>query len=193
MEYLAHDQVPPRILEYAKEVLKAVEWKWGPAHLEIFDVPGRGPVLGEIGGRVGGGLREMNLLTTGQKIDSWIAEALLRPQEFQAKAALPYPTQQHAFIVGLNSPADGLSLDTEVEDKLRSLPGFQDYLPAFSTGEPLPKTTDLFTTPARLWFVHPDKREIEGSLTAFRQMAAAGDFFKSDCAVWAKQFGELSD
>lgn len=173
----AESDVSRQLMDYSKNVLKALEVEYGPAHLEIM-VTGRGPVLIEVGARVSGGLGNQLLArkVLGTNQIDWTAEAYASPEEFKRLASDPFRPSHHARLVCLVSRSEGTVRAMPGLDKVRLLPSYyKDWL-GVAIGQRLNRTVDLVTAPADIGLVHWDPRQIESDYRRIREIEDEGFF-----------------
>lgn len=157
---------------YAFSVLRALGVDNGPAHMEIMMTP-TGPILVELGARLGGGYPLASRLTTGRAPVDALVESLLAPDRFseRLRTGTLAPVQRHAHIVQLISTRTGVIREVRHLDALRALPSYQES-GIWGVGRTLLITRDLDTSPGTVLLAHPDPAQLEADYRAIRAMEA---------------------
>jgi ATP-grasp domain len=130
---------------YAFAALDAVGVVTGPAHSEIM-LTGAGPLLIELGARLGGGYdAPLMELVAGWSQCGLAAAAATDPEAFAHRAQFR-PASRVLAQVWLTAVTDG-KLDGTVLDEIRSLPSVASSLGNLTAGAPVMRTIDMDTSP----------------------------------------------
>lgn len=166
------------LLPYAKQVLDALGFEQGPAHMEIM-LTKRGPVLIEVGARLMGGHSYVAArAATGTSPLDLMIKSRVAPEEFE-RAAVDGAIQRKKFVrnVQLISKQSGtITKVNYTEEKMREL------LPSFAgmsiagVGEPLSPTVDLVTAPGSMWLISDSAAALERDYKLFRDKIEPGLF-----------------
>jgi len=151
------DPSVPGLTEYVFDVLDAVGFRFGSAHVEVMGTAD-GPVLIELGARPhGGGQPRFNRNATGDsQIDRtvrWLTGGEL-PQSYELLT--------HQTCVFHMAPRSGTVGNTAVLDEIRTLPSHHFSVQSLSDGDHVPVTKDLVDS-LNFGFVilsHPDEEQI---------------------------------
>lgn len=150
--------ITDEVLDYALKVLDALGIAFGPAHMEIM-LTAEGPVLIECGARPMGGSFPQHLFKEcfGRTQLELSLDAALTPERFPALRREPYAIRKHFCAKCLISDRAG---------ELDAIPGISllTALPSARSGNFLaclgsfevPRTVDLFSSPALLYLCHED-------------------------------------
>mmetsp|Transcript_33397 Transcript_33397/g.70265 ORF Transcript_33397/g.70265 Transcript_33397/m.70265 type:complete len:370 (-) Transcript_33397:261-1370(-) len=161
--YLGDELVPAAsedacaLLRYAEAVLTALDWRWGPAHMELM-LTSDGPRLVEVNaGRFNGG--DFKLVTdvcVGYNAYEVSVDAYLRRRAFRRLPAAPTSLRSAGRIVNLVSHAEGiLSRDVCAPAGLQSLVRFEPH--ARVRGERVRRTVDLDSCAGYAYLLHTDE------------------------------------
>lgn len=140
------------ILQYSQKVAKLFEIDEGAAHMEIFYVPGRGPVLVDLGLRLPGSSqpRLESLALGGISVPEALVWSRLDFDRFVALfPKTQMPAQLHATVITLANRGTQEAVLREdalkiFEEKVRSLPSFQNGFFDRNPGETVEVATSLF-------------------------------------------------
>lgn len=149
------------LINYAIQCAKALEIKYGPAHMELFYTPENKPVMIEVGARLHGGIApllfkecyEDNLLDS--TVNYFIEEQL--PKNKKAKLN---KNGKIVFLINTNENSSLENVET-FKSELSRLESFSGMKFFFGNNEILPLTTDLTNIPGIVWLSHHDKQQIE--------------------------------
>lgn len=157
------------ISDYVKQVLDALEIKWGPAHTELI-MTKQGPILLETGARVSG-LANPDALTqaTGNNQVALSTTAFINPEQIAKLAAKRYQKKQSALCINLIAPFDGYINLEQLKTELSQLPSFQSLKYRRPTTE-VKQTVDLNSSPAAVFLVHPDDRQVKQDYDLIRKL-----------------------
>lgn len=138
------------LFAYIKQALDALGITQGPAHNEVMLTP-RGPFLIESGARIHGG---NGTLISGQCVgyNQIDRTALLfsKPEAFKKSFREIYKSDKSALEIFLITGHSGSFCRLADLEHIESLPTFSALTFGVNAGDPLPLTTDLFTSPGRV-------------------------------------------
>ncbi|MFE9769487.1 ATP-grasp domain-containing protein [Streptomyces sp. NPDC005808] len=157
---------------YTRKVLDALGVVAGPAHTEVRNVLGRGPVLIESGARPEGAydVAVMRQATGSDHIQDAV-HAVVTGTLPPYPSPSPLPVQ--VAKVSLIAPHTSV-LDEEHLQSLLTLPTVRGYSGTLEPGMTVHRTVDLLTTPARLMLVDADAHAVDRDYEAIRELEAAG-------------------
>ncbi len=146
------------LIEYAYQVLDALDFSYGPAHGEFF-IDEKGPVLIEIAARPMGGGFSPELLDhcLGHHLTDCALDSYLAPDKFAKAEKMGYHPRTEMMIKYFISPNAGVASSLPLVPLLKSLPSFRevDFTDELLAGE-LKKTVDLSSSPAYCQLCHAD-------------------------------------
>lgn len=169
---LAYEEVNPELIKYAKGVLNALEYRVGPAHMEIkIDDKGQ-PTLIEVGARLAGvyGHRVIQQCAKNGKsqleytIDAYVNKDALEDLKDG------YELKKKGFVVCLISSVEGKIDKINYLDEIKALPSFQEIKFSISEGEFLMRTVDLFTSPGFVYLAHENENQLLSDYNQFRAL-----------------------
>lgn len=169
-----------RLLKTTREVLKAVQHRVGPFHLEMFDHPERGPVPIDFGARLsGGGLPHVERFATNLNPFSLTLDSFLWNTPQQRVNDL-YQAHSHAAVVFISTDGiDGARASHSVSkelDQLKASGNVESYSFRYPEGTPLQPTRDDDTVVAVITVVGSSHEEIERSVSLLRNWEASRRF-----------------
>ncbi|MFF8837887.1 ATP-grasp domain-containing protein [Streptomyces sp. NPDC015130] len=174
---LAPDEEPvPALLDYITLVLDALGIRHGSAHAEIIVTP-EGPALVEIGARMNGNMNPgLHRLCLGHDQATLTALAYLRPAEFVARrAGRVYTRLRPALVCHTSTDRSGrvTRIDTGAVRRIEALPAVHAVAVKLGVGDRLRPTTDLLSSPLRVFMTHPDPDVLEADVRAVHTLAEA--------------------
>lgn len=150
------------LVRYAFSVLDAVEFKYGPCHLEIM-VDDKGPVLIEINSRLSGGdmSKNLSLECLGYTLIDCALDAFIDKESFNKRRRNFYHPLKHALYK--------MFISTKTE-KIAAIPALKlfDHLPSIreknfnrvSAKMSVEKTIDVDSSPASLWLANEHESDL---------------------------------
>ncbi|MEU3744653.1 MULTISPECIES: ATP-grasp domain-containing protein [Streptomyces] len=172
---LAPDEEPvPALLDYVGTVLDALGIRHGSAHAEVIVTP-RGPALVEIGARMNGNMNPgLHRLCLGHDQAALTALAYLAPEEFHARwAARVYRRLRPAVVCNTATERSGVvtRVDTETIRRIEGLPSVHAVAPKLAPGDRMRPTTDLLSSPLRVFLTHEDSAVLDRDVRTVRALA----------------------
>jgi len=171
------------LIDYAFQVLDALDMRYGPSHLEIMDTA-EGPSLVELNARLHGSLDpRLTTAVTGRSHVSVTVEAFLNPDRFMRTLAEPDTFSGFCgHVLLLSSRAGELRRDF-IWDSIRRLPSFVSLKQWVEQGQRIQVTTDLRTAMGVVGLYGPDAQTVLSDWQQVRALEAA--FFEQVDAVVA--------
>ncbi|MFI1016612.1 ATP-grasp domain-containing protein [Streptomyces sp. NPDC020965] len=172
---LAPDEEPvPALLAYIDTVLDAVGVRHGSAHAEVIVTP-RGPALVEIGARMNGNMNPgLHRLCLGHDQAALTALAYVRPEEFRAGyAGRVYSRRRHALVCNTATAREGVvtGVDATAVRRIEALPSVHAVAVKLAVGDRIRPTTDLLSSPLRVFMTHEDRAVLDADVLAVRELA----------------------
>ena len=161
-----------RTLDYAFDVLDALNIKQGPAHMEVM-LTEDGPVLIECGARPMGAGYPQELLreSLGYTQLELSLESYLEPETFKARMNKPYSLRKHFFIKILISSREGDIESVPGVSLLASLPSVRSgNLLTCLGADTLKRTVDLLSAPGTIFLCHENPEVLAEDLNIIRAM-----------------------
>ncbi|ASU78659.1 phosphoribosylglycinamide synthetase [Actinopolyspora erythraea] len=163
----------PALIDYAHEVLDALDVRWGPAHAEII-MTEQGPALVEIGTRLNGNLDAgFHDVCLGHNQAALSALAYVSPETFLRRYTdRVYTKHQPAFVYNTPTELDGTveSVDQEVVDEIRGLESVHHAAVKVAAGGRIRPTTDLLTSSMRVFLTAPEESRLEADYEKVRSL-----------------------
>ena len=160
-------------MSYACEVLDALAWRWGPAHMELKTTPqGVRLVEANVGRFNGLDFKLLADLCFGANAFDLGVQTFLSPRAFAKLPAAP-PSQLacHARLVTLVSSVEGTLDRVGHGSALEQLPSLVSFAPEpAEAGEPVRKTVDLNTAAGYAHLLHQDKAVVEADYAELRRL-----------------------
>jgi predicted ATP-grasp superfamily ATP-dependent carboligase len=161
------------VIEYTKEVLKALKIDYGPAHTEVMYTE-KGPMLVEIGARVDGlTLPEVNRATIGYSPIDLISKAYT-----EGIFDHIYKPKKYAQTVYLTSYIQGELIDFTGEGKLKELDSFFQLTMRAKVGGQVYRTIDYFTAPGFVTLISESIDQINEDYTKIRDLESRNELFR---------------
>ncbi|MFE7132320.1 ATP-grasp domain-containing protein [Streptomyces sp. NPDC057638] len=164
----------PALVAYIRRVLDAVGVRHGSAHAEVIVTP-HGPALVEIGQRMNGNMHPgMHQRALGHDQAALTALAYLRPEEFRARhAGRVYTRHRPAMVCNAATERSGTvtGIDPAAVARIEALPGVHAVAVKLATGDRMRPTTDLLSSPLRVFLTHDDPRVLDAGADAVRALA----------------------
>jgi biotin carboxylase len=133
------------LVDYAFRVLDALDFRYGPSHLEIIDTK-QGPTIVELNARLHGSLDpRLTTAVTGKNHVSSTVEAFLNPDHFLRTLNVPDTFSGYCGHVLLVSHGCGVLQRDFVWDAIERLPSFVSMKKWAEIGRSVEVTTDLRT------------------------------------------------
>ncbi|MGW5049850.1 ATP-grasp domain-containing protein [Actinokineospora sp. NPDC004072] len=149
----------PELVAYVDAALDALGIRHGPAHAEVIMTPD-GPALVEVGARLNGNMNpDFHDRCMDANQAGLTALACARPDEFLARyGGRVYRRKQSAVVHNTQTTLDGVveSIDQAAVDAIAALPTVCDVVVRVAPGARLRPTTDLLTSPLRVFMVGDD-------------------------------------
>lgn len=162
------------VCEYAERALDALHWRWGPVHMEVMWVEGRGAVLVEANaGRLNG--EEFKLLCDivygVSKYDAHFAWLLGDHDDWDAIPARPPAELRCAGrLVKLVAPAAGRLRAVRHVEQIEALPSFAALRLAAEVGEEVARTVDLNSCAGDVVLLSADADAVEDDYQTLRAL-----------------------
>lgn len=167
------------LTNYVQQVLNALEIRYGASHAEIM-LTSDGPILIEIGARVGGHVwPQVHKQCLGYNQIELMIDSYLDPQSFFARTREHYQLTQHALLVILASTQTGIIKSIPLIEKIQRLPSFADMIMAVKIGDKLEITQDLASSPGKVILAHHDPVVIRNDYAAIKKAEKSGFILKS--------------
>ncbi len=168
------------IVEYLREVQKALGIFNGPGHAEVKIVERDGkkvPVLVEIGARMaGGGMPVLARKACGSsQVETWM-ETLFAPDKFRERLKAPYRLRGGRMVC-LIARKSGTLAAMPYRERIEQLPSFSRWKMRIHPGDPLPLTTNFLDYPGHIELVHADEDQIVRDMEQIRAWEAEPDFY----------------
>ena len=164
--------VTGRTLDYAFDVLDALNIKQGPAHMEVM-LTKDGPVLIECGARPMGAGYPQELLreSLGYTQLELSLESYIEPEAFLQRIRKSYRLKKHFFIKFLVSSREGDIESVPGVSLLASLPSVRsgNLLSCFEA-DTLKRTVDLLSAPGSIFLCHENPKILAEDLNIIRAM-----------------------
>lgn len=162
----SQEGVYQNIIQYAKAAAEALDFKFGPIHMEIM-LTARGPVMIEVGARLHGGM--------APQIFSRCYQPHLLESAVSAYLSHPILEDGHlikqARIVFLINEKINYRLDDEkFLQKISLCPSFVDAIFPYKSASPLPLTVDLLSCVGYISLVSDNLLQIERDERLIRQL-----------------------
>ncbi|MGW0964756.1 ATP-grasp domain-containing protein [Streptomyces sp. NPDC002516] len=169
---LAADAGPvPALVAYVREVLAALDVRWGPAHAEVI-MTEQGPALVEIGTRLNGNIHAgFHDVCLGHNQAGLAARAYVRPEEFRREyGGRVYDRLQPGVVYNTPTEQDGVveSVDTAAVDEIRALDGVFLAGLKLAPGSRIRPTTDLLTSTMRVYLTARDEAQLDAAYEKVR-------------------------
>jgi ATP-grasp domain len=144
------------LIDYAFQVLDALDMHYGPSHLEIIDTA-QGPTVVELNARLHGSLDpRLTTAVTGKNHVSATVQAFLNPDHFLRTLESVDSFSGFCGHVLLLSPRSGILRRDFVWDAIERLPSFVSLKKWAEVGHRLSVTTDLRTALGVVGLYHAD-------------------------------------
>ncbi|WP_228979446.1 ATP-grasp domain-containing protein [Streptomyces sp. DH12] len=172
---LAPDEEPvPALLRYVGEVLDALGVRHGSAHAEVIATPD-GPALVEVGARMNGNMHPgLHRLCLGHDQAALTALAYLRPEEFRARwAGRAYRRLRPAAVCNTATGRSGVvvGVDPGAVARVEALESVHAVAVKLAPGDRMRPTTDLLSSPLRVFLTHDDPAVLDADVRAVRALA----------------------
>lgn len=158
------------LLAYMRRALDALGVRNGPAHSEVM-LTADGPVLIETGARLQGGMLEGPVIeAVGASQITLTVERYCHPEVFRRRLASPYVLARQVRCVALISEQSGIVADDGGLDHVRALASYSCHFHAPGPGDPISRTTDLFSIAGVVYLSHADGAVLEADYQTIRRL-----------------------
>ncbi|TDD62700.1 ATP-grasp domain-containing protein [Kribbella antibiotica] len=156
--------------EYVGRALTALGIRTGAGHSEIM-LTDRGPLLIDPGARLGGGvLPWVATKFIGHSHAALAATSILEPQQvLRLTGEIPRPWTSPIRYVSLINRADGVVKSLGWLRRLESLPTALAVTTRLEPGDPLPRTTDLISSPGYIYLSAQTPEELRTDYETIRR------------------------
>lgn len=163
------------LTSYVERALDSLDVRHGPAHTEVMMVPGRGPVLIEVGCRPMGAYdpAAMRLATGSDHVRDTVTAALTGTLPDLDRSRTPV----HVTTVALISPARCV-LDGTMLRRLMELPTVTGHVGNPEPGTTIEKTVDLLTAPLRITLTSTSQKDIDDDYDTIRGEIEPGGLYR---------------
>ncbi|MCM0675152.1 ATP-grasp domain-containing protein [Micromonospora phytophila] len=166
----ADDPRLAEVLPYVADVLDALGIQQGPAHTELI-VTEDGPCLLETGARLSGLANPVAVeLATGADQIGLTIDCYLRDGTALADRPLRYDRRRFARCMNLIARREVPLPAAALREAAERLPAFESVRFRVREGAITRQTVDLNSSPAAVFLVHEDQREIEQAYRALRAL-----------------------
>jgi len=167
--------VQDALVEYDARVLESLDFSLGSGHAEIYFHKDTGPVLVEIGARIGGPRMPFPTAActaSGKSQMEYTVDAYLEPHKFHDQWDAKYEIVRQSRMVFLisNEEAKFEGFQPELMDKIRSLPSYYAEELAIDPGDQLQKTIDVRSSPGCIFLVHDSREQLLEDYEYIRQL-----------------------
>ncbi|MFF5445551.1 ATP-grasp domain-containing protein [Streptomyces sp. NPDC012888] len=166
----------PALLDYIATVLDAVGIRHGSAHAEVIVTP-EGPALVEIGARMNGNMHPgLHRRCLGHDQAALTALAYVRPREFLDRwAGRVYTRLAPAVVCNTATERSGLvtRVDGAAVRRIEALPAVHAVTVKLAPGDRMRPTTDLLSSPLRVFLTHRDQAVLDAGTRTVRELADA--------------------
>ncbi len=178
----ARDPKLSPLIEYAFNVLKAVGFRNGPAHLEIVATP-EGYKIVDFNSRIAGTWPSLGQLANGQNLYEWIRMSVLDKSAFAALPTLPKLVTPAAFYTVRSEYQDAeFSRQTAAynESFVKSRVGsVKTYSQTKQPGAPFGRPRTLFDLGAIIELANPTEEGLRSDLQRLADLDQSGFFYGS--------------
>jgi len=167
-------EIQQSLIIYIKTVLDALDFRYGAGHAEVM-MTAKGPILIEIGARVGGHVNvpAHNLGLNHNQLE-WIVDAFTDPDAFSKKASKPYSIKKNISIIILASSQEGKIKKIPLLKMINTLPSLYSVSMVVEPGDYLKITKDLFSSPGKVMLIHQDPKIVESDYQKIMDNEAQG-------------------
>ena len=166
------DQEHRAIVDYAFQVLDALDIRIGPAHTEIM-LTDNGPVLIESGARPMGGSFPQDLIleSLGHTQVQWAVDSYVDAEAFAANAGKQYRPTHAMCMKTLISTQEGAIQAVPAIALATRLPSarYGNFVGVLAKGY-VPRTVDLLTNPAYVFLYHQDPAVVDADWATLREL-----------------------
>jgi biotin carboxylase len=171
------------IVDYAEQVLKAVNFENGAIHAEIMYIQGRGPVLVELNCRLHGGngqwVQPANLCMGYDQLSVFMDVYLNDGKDlWNSLPARPMRSLASCQQVKMRTHIQGIlkGVIPEQWERILSLPSYVSHTFGVQPGEQLIKTIDMPSVPGEVTLVHKDKAVLARDYETLNTILGEGIF-----------------
>ncbi len=167
-------KVQDALTSYVSDVLESLDISIGPGHAEVYFHEDTGPVLVEVGSRIGGPRMPFPTAActaSGKSQMEYTVDAYLEPQKYHDQWDTRYEIVKQARMVFLisNQEAYFEGFCPDLMDQIRSLPSYFAEELAIESGDALFKTIDVRSSPGCIFLVHDLKEQLIKDYEVIRQ------------------------
>lgn len=157
--------VQQALADYVAHVLDALDITLGPGHAEVYFHERTGPVLVEVGSRIGGPRMPFPTAActaSGKSQMEYTVDAYLEPHKFHDQWDGAYEIVRQARMVFLISNQDARfnGWHPALMEQIRSLPSYYAEQLAIEPGDMLQKTMDVRSSPGCVFLVHDSAEQL---------------------------------
>ncbi|WP_255955387.1 ATP-grasp domain-containing protein [Streptomyces odontomachi] len=169
-----HGTVQDQIVQYVRQVLSALQIRYGAAHTEVM-LTERGPRLIETAARTTGFIQQDALnAAVGHHHISLTVDAYVAPHRILERPPR-YTPRKSLGIVALRSPVDGQIPDSPALQRLLSLPTFAGIMGGtLEPGRTVSRTRDLPSSPGLVYLLADSADELRQAGDTIREIEATG-------------------
>jgi len=162
------------LVEYALGVLDALGIRNGAAHTELKLTP-NGPRLIETGARAcGGDLPVLAAKGIGEAQLEWSVDAAVDPERFKARCYDDYEIDKHVICMHMCSPKAGKLVGYPKLPQIEAMETFHEALTFAKPGGRVPETTNDWTFPMLVHFVHEVQSHVRRDYGTARYLDGEG-------------------
>ncbi|KAB8027716.1 ATP-grasp domain-containing protein [Fluviispira multicolorata] len=162
-----------RLLNYSKQVVKALGTCIGPSHVEIMIDNVDEPVLIEVGSRPHGGKSQVIMKEClGYNQITRTLELII-----EQKKNITYEPKKYGELVFLISSKKGVFKGFGLIEKMKELDGYIDFFPFLKVNDDLSITIDLLSIPGIIMFASERKDLVRESVKKLRSLESRDDFY----------------
>ena len=163
----SNGSIQSMLIPYVFNVLDALDIKYGAAHHEVM-LTKDGPVLVEVGARVGGNVvpqLHSEILHHNQAELS--IYSYLSPKLFKEYTSKPYTIKKNMMHILMSTDSAGTIEEIPLANQVKELQSYKYLLLAVKKGDCLVPTYDLLSKPGDLWLAHKSLKTIERDYLTF--------------------------
>ncbi len=163
------------LADYVPGVLDSLDIRIGPGHAEVYFHEQTGPVLVEVGSRIGGPRMPFPTAActaSGKSQMEYTVDAYLEPHKFHDQWDSTYEIVRQSRMVFLISNQEGQleGFHSELMHQIRSLPSYYAEELAIGPGDRLQKTMDVRSSPGCIFLVHDSVEQLVNDYEVIRQL-----------------------
>jgi hypothetical protein len=166
-------KIQSALVEYTKNVLDALDLKFGCSHNEVF-MTAEGPVLVELNPRITGGqMSKIAYSCIGECQISYlekIVSSIIAQDNYFCTNETGYSLKKHACTVDFISNKQGLVKALKNLEKIKALESFLDLQLRVGIGDEIKMTHDLATSPGIVFLAHADESIVMKNCADIRRL-----------------------